>query len=880
MELYKQTILTVEDFTTERPDLAIHTNNAIQSAIYQSAALLNGECNGLIEEVWNYMSQDKSDIDPKDKLYRTEVELGFIKEAFIMQTQFTINNSNEFVQGSMNYNASGFNYSQNTPVERDVLAPNVLKVLARAKVYFFNFWDSNDDKKVNCDVLAPEQRPMNIAEADLRYVLLENPYSKPGQILITTKENNSRRVVYKYPYEVFQDADLDINAKRVFDKDTQYRELKDTIVVNELGTYIQNVNQSLTQDLGSQLERIVGLEEQLREGIIFHNRGDWQANTIYYLLDIVRYGGNLYWVKANSTNKPPTDKNDWVSLAPATIDLSEYATIEWVNQQLRDKLTQAQADNIYVKLEGDQSISGVKTFNNNIVLKNNELKFYHNNQTYGTVKKSDNFNRLQIEAGPGGEVSLKSYSGGNIVIDNNNNVWNEKAPSNNNHLTNKSYVDNADRALRNEINNIRDQIRNITNYSPTVTYGLGDTVFLESNQEFYISTQNNNTGNDPTSSPDYWKWLTNSVEGGDIDLSNYLSKPEAEQEYAKKTALNNYYTRPEADNKFLTSDNLNGYATEQWVLDKNYAPKSMLNNYVLTQFLLDNYYNQPTSDSKYVQKYLPSSQNQRINAKTYFDQRVYFKTLDNTGWIEFQKVNNARYGLIGKASSNSDRFQIWADDELLLFSGKPGGNVIVDERNNVLSAKEPTHNYHLTNKAYVDSVAGEKFKTVKLQCEIPMLSYDRIENDYYRTGFFIWNATYNGSRPTFTLPQDLQTNATLVGWRVDNLYVLKNDTGEALNSGESNVISVDFNKIGNNRNDLKINVNLIWKNTQHITNINHTKVTLDLYLTFVKSDIPIETISVTHGANTFNEERKKENEQTKVRKNRVGGTKNSHNNAA
>ena len=48
-------LLTIQEFLKRRPDMEVHMENAIQSAINSSFILLDGECAGLISQVQSYI---------------------------------------------------------------------------------------------------------------------------------------------------------------------------------------------------------------------------------------------------------------------------------------------------------------------------------------------------------------------------------------------------------------------------------------------------------------------------------------------------------------------------------------------------------------------------------------------------------------------------------------------------------------------------------------------------------------------------------------------------------------------------------------------------------------------------------------------------------
>lgn len=204
---YKKEILTISSFVEERPDLAIHTDITIQSAINSAATMLNSICDNLISEVWNYNrpTPDENDLDgsmfapdPNNKLYRTEYELNNIKEAFIQQTQYTINLGNDYTTGAISGSIGNVNYSSSRNDNQDKIAPGVYTLLAKARVYKINdfvdltkapldlgdncFYDGGVDKNtIEC---------LTISSGDTRYVRQYQPYINKKNMLLTVNPEN------------------------------------------------------------------------------------------------------------------------------------------------------------------------------------------------------------------------------------------------------------------------------------------------------------------------------------------------------------------------------------------------------------------------------------------------------------------------------------------------------------------------------------------------------------------------------------------------------------------------------------------------------------------------------------------------------------------
>ena len=595
MEKYKIGILSVAEFLENRPNLYAHDENEIQSAIYQSASLLNGETAGLVQKVWDYMTSPNP--DTSNELYRNATELSFLKEAFIVQTQFTLNNANSFVQGSNSFNATGFNLSSTSPVERDVLAPNVRTLLQQANMYVFQTLGSLKDEANKKCLVSDERDILTLNKADQLYVKQIQEHAAQGNVAVIDPDKPTKQIVFKEIGSLLTNTRLD--ATRVLDSDRNFRELASTRVVSDINTRVQNVaDVSNANDvaLGEQI-RLINLK--LQNGIIFKNKGEYIAGTTYQMLDVVRYNNKIYFCKVQSTTSLPTNRTDWGLLTPETIDLSPYATTEWVNQQLGNYDTRTVADGKYVNLTGNQTITGNKEFTGDLSYKFSgdvgSFKIKKDNAVFAEIGKVSRQSGGVFVSSDTTEVNLRSYNGGNVVVDGRNNLWLSKAPTDNNHGTNKQYVDRQDTALSNRITNLENNYNQVREWSATETYQLGARTYH--NDKFWISTQNNNIGHEPVENSDYWKFLSLNVE---TDFTRYYTKTEADAKFIDTTEINAYLTKADAQQQYLPVNALNGYATEEWVNNHHFATQNELNNYVLTSTLTDNYWNKTQLPTKYV----------------------------------------------------------------------------------------------------------------------------------------------------------------------------------------------------------------------------------------------------------------------------------------
>ena len=181
---WKDTILTIEEFKQYRPDMAIHTDSSIQSAIYQAAGILDSETNGLLNKVWEH-NQTDPDFTINSELKRTEWELSQIKEAMIVQTQYMLNMGNDLTTGGGSYSIGNINASWSRPVDREIVAPGVYKLLQNARVYQlqnYGFENYKAVEKCNENKYDTECITRNIG--DKLYVALDQGKEASGNVAV------------------------------------------------------------------------------------------------------------------------------------------------------------------------------------------------------------------------------------------------------------------------------------------------------------------------------------------------------------------------------------------------------------------------------------------------------------------------------------------------------------------------------------------------------------------------------------------------------------------------------------------------------------------------------------------------------------------------
>lgn len=183
MEAYKTEIVNKDIFLKNRPDMEVHDDKTINTAIFSAASLLNSETHNQIHEVWEY---NKIDPIPNHPLYRSEYEISQLREAIIMQTHYNIAMGNDFTIGGGSYSIGNVNASFNRPENRPQLAPGVTKLLQNARVYFLTGFNINDQAKgKECK----ETKYLTRELGDISYVHQHQPNAKPGNVAYISDQN-------------------------------------------------------------------------------------------------------------------------------------------------------------------------------------------------------------------------------------------------------------------------------------------------------------------------------------------------------------------------------------------------------------------------------------------------------------------------------------------------------------------------------------------------------------------------------------------------------------------------------------------------------------------------------------------------------------------
>lgn len=341
-------LLTIQEFLKRRPDMEVHMENAIQSAINSSFILLDGECAGLISQVQAY--KESGENDTNNEYYRNDFEISQLIEALTSQTQYSLNLGNDYSIGGGSYSIGNINSSYNRPEGRDIVAPGVYKLLSNARVYNLNVGigvKQNQDHYL--EGIDPADKHISFSKAEANFVSKYQPNAAIGNVAYV---NESKMVSFSRP----QDLQIGTyNTNRIAGGEghrNNYYEIDNVPNIaffgpNDRGTYsaiqrgevkqILNDNY-LTKD---QVFRVV-----YASGIVWNSRLNYERNWITQFV----VNGVLKWYRAkeNNINKQPNlYPAIWEELETQEIDLNAifnqikpYIDTE-ITDEVREQLLEA-----------------------------------------------------------------------------------------------------------------------------------------------------------------------------------------------------------------------------------------------------------------------------------------------------------------------------------------------------------------------------------------------------------------------------------------------------------------------------------------------------------------------------------------------------------
>lgn len=487
MERYKTEILTVESFLEERPDMEVHTDKTIQSAIYQVAGMLNAKTGGLIQKVWDYSVVDRTNNgsdngftqpDPNGVYYRSPEQLAFIKQAFIEQTQYNINLGNDYTQGGGSYSMGNVNASFSRPENRDIFAPMVEYLLQQARVLDLqDFLVENKTTTTTNGIETPaldyDCKCLTENYANLTYLKKYQPDANVGRVATV---NNANIITFEPVQKVFDDAG-GLKAKEIWDPVEQI---------------YKQINQFSVKYFG-------GLTKQEIYNAIYASGVVWNPLIPYQLDWVVLFQlndgtGQYKYAKSlianNLNNDPNNSPNAWEVLPISPVEM------EVIFNYIDNKINSLPQINYISEANGEvlqfNSQSDFETYKTTMGVDDSYFENVNDNVAY--VNQVNVFTQTQFFDSDismsGGNISV---SGGSIYL-HNGTITNIPNPTEDGDAVNLAYFTYYIENLKNQIDSLNSGISfnqtNIDNLVGTKTNTTLRSVYVSN----YSKTYNANGG--------------------------------------------------------------------------------------------------------------------------------------------------------------------------------------------------------------------------------------------------------------------------------------------------------------------------------------------------------------------------------------------------
>lgn len=196
-------VITIDDYKQVIKNTEINniSDESIQTAINITTLTLDSVCGSNISKRWP--------LDETNRLHLTIEQKEYIRNAFILQTKYVLDNNIDFSIGTDQSTNGSSSWSQ-TRLKREQILPEVYELLQTAGVYYTNAfisatYESNSKPKCTCpdDFYCPAEKstPIDLEIGDNRYIKQYNPNARRKWLfsdergLITYTSTNPERWV-------------------------------------------------------------------------------------------------------------------------------------------------------------------------------------------------------------------------------------------------------------------------------------------------------------------------------------------------------------------------------------------------------------------------------------------------------------------------------------------------------------------------------------------------------------------------------------------------------------------------------------------------------------------------------------------------------------
>lgn len=275
-------VITIDDYKQVIKNTEINniSDESIQTAINITTLTLDSVCGSNISKRWP--------LDETNRLHLTIEQKEYIRNAFILQTKYVLDNNIDFSVGTDQSTNGSSSWSQ-TRLKREQILPEVYELLQTAGVYYTNAfvsatYESHSKPKCNPvdDFYCPAEKstPIDLEIGDSRYIKQYNPNARRKWLfsdergLITYTSTNPERWV----------LDCIINGESVVEPLTniaRFEMIKD--ILDEDGTSLVDptthtvtLNEWLKTDLSNNPNNFTnGIE------MYFYRDNQWKLSGVY-----------------------------------------------------------------------------------------------------------------------------------------------------------------------------------------------------------------------------------------------------------------------------------------------------------------------------------------------------------------------------------------------------------------------------------------------------------------------------------------------------------------------------------------------------------------------------------------------------------------------
>ena len=275
-------VITIDDYkqVIKNTDINNISDESIQTAINITTLTLDSVCGSNISKRWP--------LDETNRLHLTIEQKEYIRNAFILQTKYVLDNNIDFSVGTDQSTNGSSSWSQ-TRLKREQILPEVYELLQTAGVYYTNAfisatYESHSKPKCNPveDFYCPGEKstPIDLEIGDNRYIKQYNPNARRKWLfsdergLITYTSTNPERWV----------LDCIINGESVVEPLTniaRFEMIKDILDENgnslvDPNTHTVTLDEWLKIDLSNNPNKFTnGIETYI------YQDNQWKLNGVY-----------------------------------------------------------------------------------------------------------------------------------------------------------------------------------------------------------------------------------------------------------------------------------------------------------------------------------------------------------------------------------------------------------------------------------------------------------------------------------------------------------------------------------------------------------------------------------------------------------------------